>query len=125
MYRYEFKGERPIKTISGVVVASDFTRIVHGNRGAYVEFDTECINLDAMNIKAMRHYFYTEYATIDNIKVYFQLHKVSYADYLPGMWYISPIHLQGFERSGKYIYDGSAEWNRLQSKVLKEVVNGN
>jgi hypothetical protein len=121
MYIYEFKGKKPIKTLSGLVIASDFTRVVLGNRGAYVEFGTEHINLDVMNIKAARHYFYTEYATTDGIKVYYQIHKVSYADYIPGMWYISPIHLQGFERTGKYIYDASALWDKTKSRVLKGI----
>ena len=103
MYTYEFVEERPIKTLSGLVVANDFVRIVNGGRGAYVEFKGESLITSAFHIVSVKHFYYIEYATTDNVKAYFQLHKVSYADYLRGMWYISPIHLQGFKRSGKYI----------------------
>jgi hypothetical protein len=99
MYKYEFVGDRPIKTLSGLVIASDFKRIAIGNRGAYVEFSTAQIVPSAVHITTMRHYYYVEYVTPDGIKVYYQLHKVGYANYIPGMWYIAPIHLQGFERT--------------------------
>jgi hypothetical protein len=102
MYKYEFTGERPIKTKSGLVIASDFVRIVYGSRGAYVEFDGCKLITTSLHIVSVHHYYYIEYATTDNIKVYFQLHMVNYADYIRGMWYIAPTHLQGFIRAERY-----------------------
>jgi hypothetical protein len=81
------------------VIASDFKRIAIGNRGSYVEFGTEQIVPSAVHITATHHYYYVEYKTTDGIKVYYQLHRVSYANYVPEMWYIAPMHLQGFERT--------------------------
>ena len=101
MYRYEFVGERPIKTLSGLIIAEDFTRIVLGGRGAYVEFSGEQIYDVVLNKLDTHHYYYIEMVVDKNIKVYFQLHTVKYADYKVHMYYISPIYLQGFIRVGK------------------------
>ena len=117
MYKYEFVGERPIKTKSGVVVASDFTRIVHGGRGAYVEFSFEQMEHISMHRVHTYHYYYNEFATIDDIKVYFQLHRVKYADYIPTMFYISPVYLKGFVRAGKYIIGLSVSKTVLRKDI--------
>lgn len=109
MNRYAFDGTKPIKTKGGVTIATDYTQIVHGGRGAYAEFDDNQILITQLHIPIEQswrlsnpHAYYIEYRTIDNVKVYLQLRTVSYANYRYGFYYISPIKLQGFIVVGKY-----------------------
>jgi hypothetical protein len=102
MNRYEFKGKLPIKTKSGLVVASSYSRIVHGGRGAYIEFHDSHIDKAVLIPVAQPHYYYDEYRTLDGIKVYHQIKQVSYADYQIGYWYITPTQLQDFIVIGRY-----------------------
>ena len=101
MFLYEFTNTLPIKTLSGLIVASNYVRIVYGGRGAYVEFSFEQVFTHLLTKSITPHYYFVEYRTSDNIMAYFQKHKVSYADYLPNMFYISPVFLQNFERTQK------------------------
>ncbi len=101
-----------VSTKSGIVVATGFSRIVHGGRGAYVEFSDKQINqvnleippdqLWRLNKEYTDKIYYTEWRTKDKIKVYHQKRTVDYADYKPGMWYISPRDLQDFVIEGRY-----------------------
>lgn len=104
MYKYVYTGERPITTKSGTAIATDFTRIVHGGRGAYIEFTIEQIFFMVLKRIHLHHYYYDEFVIDDIVKVYFQIHTVDYADYRVGYYYISPIYLKGFERDGKYTF---------------------
>ena len=105
MNKYSFTGTLPISTKTGIPIADDFTRIVHGGRGAYVEFD--CVKnifipeKEQWRVRSEKA-FYTEHRTSDGIKVYHQKKLVDYADYQVGKWYISPIYLEDFEVVGKY-----------------------
>ncbi len=105
MNQYEFKGTLPIKTKDGLTISDTFTRIVHGGRGAYVEFDL-VKSIHVPDEQQWRHRsdkaFYIEYRTLDGVKVYLQKKPVDYADYKVGKYYISPIYLEGFEVVGKY-----------------------
>lgn len=94
-----------IRTKNDILVATSFTRIVHGGRGNYVEFSTEEMCVEDLHIPSDQKWrlnngmvYYIEFRTTDNIKVYFQIKSVDYADYKAGMWYISPISLKGFEK---------------------------
>ena len=104
MYHYTFVGQLPVKTLSGLAIASDFTRIVYGERGAYVEFASKQMVKKALRISTTPHWYYKEFRTVDstNAKVYFQRYVVSYADYKVGMYYVSPSLLSDFIRRGKY-----------------------
>lgn len=104
MNKYKFKGEKPLQTKkTGLVIARDFTRIVHGGRGAYVEIADKDINKAAMTLIKARHTYYDEYRAGDElVKFYLQRRTVKYADYKVGMWYVSPVDLQGFEVVGRY-----------------------
>lgn len=103
MNKYGFCGERPLRTIRGTNVANDFVRIVHGGRGVYVEIDDKDILKEALIPVSARHIYYTEFRTgYDGIKFYYQLRTVAYADYRIGLWYVSPIDLQGFKIVGRY-----------------------
>lgn len=87
----------PLVTLSGVEIASGYTRIVEGDRGCYIEFSFNQLNPCCLNPEAqVNHYYYTEHRTTDGVMIYHQKLKVSYADYLPKMWYVSLGSLKGF-----------------------------
>lgn len=109
MNRYEFTGVLPIYTTGGIKIATEHNRIVHGERGAYVEFNEDCLFIDKLHIPENQQWrlcssvpYYGWWETEDGVKVYHQIKKVDYADYKVGMWYISPVKLKGFEVVGKY-----------------------
>jgi hypothetical protein len=88
-------------TKSGLPICDGFTRLVIGSRGAYLEFEKSHFlpeNLymphdQKWRIKHEKCY-YLEYRTKrDFVKIYYQRRCVSYADYLPGKFYISPNDL--------------------------------
>lgn len=113
-YEYNYIGwaDDPIILVkSGVQIATGFIRIVHGDRGAYVEFDPSQLEEDYLFIPKDKEWrvrhpnaYYIEYRTTDGefVMVYKQKKEVDYADYVPGMYYISPMHLANFERGEKY-----------------------
>ena len=83
----------------GLVLARGYTRIVLGGRGPYIEFSSDQIVHENIYIPDhARHKlqnsmaYYHEYRSKDdaNVKLYDQKMCVSYADYIVGMWYISP-----------------------------------
>lgn len=107
----------PIFSKGGFQVSTGFSRIVHGGRGAYVEFLDEQMVKDNLYIPSdaewrldhqrslhyLRSVYYIEYAVKNDpkVKVYFQKKIVDYADYVIGRWYISPTKLKDFEVTGK------------------------
>lgn len=94
----------PIYTSSGKLIATCFERIVIGDYGAYIEFSKEHIMLDLVIKKGQefrhndnfkgKYLWYT--SEDDDCKIYFQLRKVAYADYKPGMYYISPYEVNQY-----------------------------
>lgn len=92
----------PIYLKTGLLFANGFIRVVHGGRGDYVEFMHDQVCEDSLVRQMEPHYYYIEYRTKDsqNAKVYYQMNKVDYADYIPGMFYISPVSLKDFEVYG-------------------------
>jgi len=89
-------------TRTKLLIATGYTRIVLGGRGAYIEFAPEHINYDNIYIPDhARHKidnnlsYYHEYRSTDDsfVKLYQQKLRVAYADYKIGMWYISPFNL--------------------------------
>jgi len=107
LYNYEYVGDpKQIQTKFELLVATGFTRVVLGDRGAYVEFTDDqilpsslCILTDQLwRIRGPGcvNVYYVEYRTLDDVKVYHQKRRVNYADYIPGRWYISPIYLKDF-----------------------------
>lgn len=86
----------------GVKLSEGYSRIVIGGRGPYVEFTDEQIEFKSFYIPKDQLYrltdrrvYYIELRSIDksNVKLYFQLQTVAYADYKIGMLYISPYDL--------------------------------
>lgn len=81
-------------TRSGELLATGYVRIVIGARGPYVELAVEHLNSGALRETHVSHFYYEELRSIiDEIKVYAQLRRVDYADYVPGMFYVSPFEL--------------------------------
>ena len=83
-------------TISGRLLATGYSRVVVGDRGPYVEFDARHLQVDALEATDVPHTYYVELrSVVDHVKVYAQLLSVGYADYVPGMFYVSPFQLHG------------------------------
>jgi len=91
-------------TRGGLLIAIGYERVVWGDRGPYVEFDTASLVAGTLHVPASQHWrlttrnpriYYQEWRTNDecNVMVYRQLREVAYADYKPGYWYISPMDL--------------------------------
>jgi hypothetical protein len=81
-------------SVSKELLCTGYKRIVIGQRGPYVEIEFDQLNSEAFNEMPDQHYYYVELrSTIDNVKAYFQLKEVDYADYKIGLVYISPFDL--------------------------------
>ncbi len=90
-----------ILTRTNLVLAIDSTRVVHGQRGSYVEIDPKRIMPGSIFVPKDCEWrfdsewrdrvFYREYRTRDStqVKVYLQVEVVSYADYLRGHYYVA------------------------------------
>lgn len=83
-------------------ISNGYNRIVVGGRGPYVELTDLQIIMDSFHIPKNQLYrltdkrvYYVEFRSNDlnNIKLYYQLQTVAYADYKIGMFYISPFDL--------------------------------
>ena len=84
-----------LKTASGMDVCTGYRRVVLGRRGPYVEFDAAQALVQNFNRPKDFHYYYEEFRTRrDDVKIYKQFHRVNYADYRPGFYYVSPFELK-------------------------------
>jgi hypothetical protein len=96
-----------VKSMSGTVIANGYRRIVIGDYGAFVEFSEEQAVKSAMKIEPGQEYRIRDKNYADRvkywwltakddsgIKIYFQLKTVSYADYLPRMFYVCPHEIK-------------------------------
>lgn len=91
------------KTDSGLWIARGYRRVVIGGRGPYIEFDkSHFIDMSLLAIPPNRlwrlnnaNVYYVEWRTTDNanVKVYQQVREVDYANYVIGLYYISPFAL--------------------------------
>ena len=87
-----------IKTKNGIPVATDFVRIVHGEKGSYAEFTKEQMILENIKIpknttwrlyeKWKDKVYYVEYRTTDNVMIYHQKQTVGYENYKSNCFYI-------------------------------------
>jgi hypothetical protein len=89
-------------TKDGVKVSKGYNRIVIGGRGPYVEFTDNQLIFESFHVPKDQIYrltdrrvYYIELRSSDkaNVKLYYQLQTVAYADYKIGMLYISPHDL--------------------------------
>ena len=85
-------------------IAKGYSRIVIGDYGAYIEIPPSLIIIDNLQIKPGEEYRKEERyknvkyywlcpITNENVKIYWQKHKVAYADYVPQMFYVSPYEV--------------------------------
>ena len=93
------------ETITGLHVATGYTRVVIAERGPYIEFLPGHLIWESLQIPDEEKYrmeypwkekaFYVEWRTKDqsSVKVYDQKRTVDYADYKVGLLYISPFDL--------------------------------
>ena len=86
-------------TKSGLQIAHDYERIVHGGRGDYIEISKE--QIIGMNIYVpidqkwrfnFKNVYYIEFRSddISNVKIYHQMRTVKYADYKVEFFYVDP-----------------------------------
>lgn len=98
--------EVELYTAGNTLLCKGYTRIVIGDYGAFVEISPEQIEKDSLIVKPGQEYRINDpkysgnvkyhWLTVDDgsdCKVYFQQKTVSYADYCPGMYYISPYEV--------------------------------
>lgn len=101
-YIYDMKENIFLK--NGTLFATGYNRIVHGERGDYVEFEKDQIvpkliskfgnkPTDDLDI----YYWWLIPTTDKNTKVYLQKKTVKYADYKIGKYYVSPHLLKNFK----------------------------
>lgn len=94
---------RPLYTQHGCLVCTGYRRIVVGDYGAFVEFDDKQANLLMFRVQPGQEFRLNDinysknvkynWLTVkdgSDIKIYQQKKTVLYADYIPGMYYISP-----------------------------------
>ncbi len=113
-------------TKDSTLIANKYQRVVIGQRGPYVEFSKDEIQLNQLYIPKNQLYrlsdpkiYYVEFRSNDtsNVKVYYQMRSVAYADYRIEYFYISPDDLYTMSETGlipctkqKYISEVPAEF---------------
>ena len=82
-------------TASGLPIATGYHRVVIGDRGPYIEFSPHQVVIENLYIPKQRHVYFTEWRSNDesNVMVYHQKRTVKYAEYIIGLYYISPSDL--------------------------------
>lgn len=93
-------------TLDDTLLCSGYTRIVIGDYGAFIEISPSQINADAIKCKPGQEfrerdprfsenvkYLWLTSKDQSNCKIYLQRKPVAYADYIPGMYYISPYEV--------------------------------
>ena len=105
----EGNGEMRLDTANGLQIANGYNRVVVGGRGPYIEFDPSQIVGTNLHKPKQKHIYYEEWRSNDdsNVKVYEQKRTVKYADYKPGLYYVSPSDLTT---------DGQAALEQTQKK---------
>lgn len=103
-YLPELYDDEPLYTPKGELLATAYNRVVIGDYGAYLEISPEDLHLQLFvkpgqefrlkdDFKG-KYIWYT--SKFNDCKIYFQLRGVSYADYKPGMFYISVYEVNQF-----------------------------
>jgi hypothetical protein len=90
----------------GTLISNGYNRIVIGDYGAFIEFNKEQIVKENIIIKKGEEYrindekysdkikyFWLTAIDDSDIKIYYQQKTVSYADYIPNVFYVSPFEI--------------------------------
>lgn len=96
----------PLFSLEGTQLCNGYERIVIGDYGAFVEILSEHILKNNICCKPGQEYRFTDerfakkvkylwFTAADNsdCKIYLQKKRVAYADYVPGLFYISPYEV--------------------------------
>ena len=96
--------EEKIYLNDGSLFATKYNRVVHGQRGDYIELEKEHIVPELKSkfgnkLDGTYDFYYLWLYPIDKpeYKVYYQLKTVKYADYKIGKYYISPELIKDFK----------------------------
>ena len=90
------QGGGALYTSCGTLITNNYNRIVIGDYGAFIEFNNP--NYDKLitapgqlyhNKMNNRKYDWLTINDQSDIKIYYQKHSVTYADYIPGKYYVS------------------------------------
>lgn len=88
----------------GSLFALQYNRVVHGQRGDYIELEKEHIIPELISkfkndLTQPEDFYYFWLHPIDKpeYKIYLQLKTVKYADYKIGKYYISPMFIKDFK----------------------------
>ena len=99
-------GGGALKTFKETLICDKYRRIVVGDYGAFVEFEREPDGVEFIIAPGQEYrvnderysknvkYIWLTIPDNNNIKIYHQKKPVNYADYLPGMYYVS-VHEVG------------------------------
>lgn len=95
--------QTPLYSSAGTTLCTGYNRIVIGDYGAFIEISPEQIIKENLIVKKGQEFRINEPQYKDRVKyhwltakdtsdckIYFQQKTVEYADYIPGMYYISP-----------------------------------
>lgn len=96
----------PLMTLSDTVICNRYERVVIGDYGAFIEINPQDMRTDALCVAKGQEYRFTDrykntvkyfWLTAkddSNIKIYQQVRSVTYADYKPDMFYVSPFEVK-------------------------------
>lgn len=98
--------QTPLYTLDDTLVCTGYERIVIGDYGAFIEISPEQIRKETLRCKPGQEfrqndprfsknvkYLWLTAKDLSGCKIYFQRKRVDYADYIPGMYYISPYEV--------------------------------
>lgn len=124
-----------LTTHDGTVLATGVTErgFVCGDYGVFLEIDPQQMCMENVKVAPGQEYrindpkyagnvkyqWYTD-TSGDGIKLYFQQKPVTYADYLPGKWYVSP-----YDVTIKIVREKEKDGYAEALRKLREVVNQN
>ena len=101
-------GGGPLYSKNGTLICSSYKRIVIGDYGAFIEFNDPNFSKymiapgEEYRVKDPRYkdnikYIWLTLKDNSNIKIYYQKKPVTYADYKPGMLYVSVHEVIAYE----------------------------
>ncbi len=96
-YKFQNISENNLLIFNKEVFVIGYNRIVIGDHGPYIEFDKNHLKIKErqefrLNNKSVKYIWYT-LENNSNIKIYYQINKVKYADYKINKYYVSPFDI--------------------------------
>lgn len=85
-----------LKNDCGTLISTGYKRVVIGDYGAYIEFTERQVEKKNISTKwqgpqnSSASYIWYQTNDASQTKIYLQQRRVQYADYIPGMYYVSP-----------------------------------